>query len=702
MPRAGSWFFFPMAKNIYYSVFSLLAALLMGGAGAAYGASIFDIEYPIADLGGCGDRAACRTYCDDAAHGDACLVFAQKFGLADQKSAAKAKAVQEEGGPGGCRGGDACHAYCEDSAHQDECVDYAVQKGFMSPEDAARAKKPGPGGCLGRACEEYCHNPANKDACFEFAVANGLIPKDEAALIREFKEKFGRENAGPGGCQGEDACRQYCEDPAHITECVSFAEEHGFVGKEQAKIIKKTAGRGPGGCKGTAECRAYCDDSAHQQECIDFGEKNGFMTPEEAARARKFAGKEGPGGCRGEQCRDFCNAPGNEASCFEFAEREGLIPKEELARARKFTQASREGGPGGCRGVQCRTYCEDAAHREECFSFAREKGLISKEEEQHFEAGSKIGEVVRTSGGPGGCKSDDECRAYCTDPSHVEECVAFGATHGGVPLAQAREMLKQFSERRFEVRGGSGEFGSDGFEDFQKFERDAGRRFEEFRALEEQFRGKNFLGGQEGSVHREGSQPFGGSGEGGGTSFAGPGGCASPAECIKYCTDHRDECFGGGPSDRKEQDGQRGFQGEFPGRPDKFPGRPDAFPPEGERGQFPFSPDRDPGATDHENPGAFPPPGGFPRPDGGSFRPPQGMGEFPPEGLLHPPAGSFMPPPDAAFHRPEGSFTPPPSGSFDSSQPPPPPPDGGTLPPPSLPSSAAPFFKLFGTLLGIF
>lgn len=669
------------------AIFFFSAVFFAGLAVSASATSPFDIAFPIPELGGCAEKDACKAYCGDAAHGAECLAFGQKHGLVDQKTAAKAQAVQQEAGPGGCQGPDACRQYCDDQSHEVECVEFGVSKGFMTRAEADRILKPGPGGCRGRACQTYCSDPAHENECFEFAAANGLIPKEDLRRIREFKEKFKKQETGPGGCQGERACRQYCEDPEHITECVSFAEEHGFVNKDQAKLIKKTVGKGPGDCKGADACRQYCEDPSHQTECIDFGEKNGFMTGEEAARARKVAGKTGPGGCQGIQCKNFCNTPGNEEQCLEFADREGILPKEELARAKKFMAASREGGPGGCRGMQCRDYCQDPAHREECFGFAKKQGLMTKEEEKHFEAGAKIEEVVKASGGPGGCKNDNECRTYCADPSRVEECVAFGATHGGMPPDAARAMLKQFTERRFEVHGGASEFGPGGFEDFQRFDQDAGRRFEEFRALEEQFRGKEFPGfgppGQGGFPGGPGGFP-GGQGEfpggapggftggPGGGAFAGPGGCTSPAECIKYCVEHRDECFGGGHSNEqgtRNDGGFQGFQGEqrdggfgppiqlrgglihefkegdlpqdfnqlppeqreqifkkqfgipegFPGRQGGFPGgAPESFPGRGIEGFPGGAPGGFPGATPGGEfpgrPGEFPaqPPQGFP------------------------------------------------------------------------------------------
>lgn len=738
-----------------YTSYSIVVAAVLGAAlfaaGGAQAASLFDIEFPIQELGGCADKEACKAYCDGAGHGAECLAFAKKHGLVDEKTAAKAEAVQTVGGPGGCKSADECKVYCDDSSHETECVEHAVANGFMTRAEADRVLKPGPGGCRGRACQTYCNDPAHQEECFEYAAANGLIPKEELRRIREFKEKFKKQETGPGGCQGEQACRQYCEDPEHITECVSFAEEHGFVNKDQAQLIKKTAGKGPGGCKGADACRQYCEDPSHQTECIDFGEKNGFMTAEEAGRARKLAGKAGPGGCRGEQCRDFCNQPGNEEQCLEFAEREEIIPKEELARAKKFIAASREGGPGGCRGVQCRDFCQDPAHREECFGFAKKQGLITKEEEEQFEAGAKIEEVVKTAGGPGGCKDDDACRVYCTDPSHVEECVAFGATHGGVPPEKVREMLKQFTERRFEVHGGAGEFGTGGFEDFQKFEMNSQRRFEEFRQLEEQFRGQGFPGGPpggfpgapgefpggpEGFPGAPGGFPGGPGGPGGGSSFVGPGGCTSPAECIKYCTENKDACFGGhdggrGGGGEREERGffpesggalrlrtdilhefesdelPEGFHqlppeerekffhqefpefnppapGQFPGRPGDFPGGvPGGFPGRTPGGEFPGRPEEFPG-----RPGEFPghTPQGFP----GRLEELQRLqqdaagGGVSPEqierirSLQNVPSheGGFPPPPQGSLPLPAGAFHPP-EGSF-------------TTPPPSGSSPSAP------------
>ncbi len=511
-------------------------------ASVSLASSPFDIEFPIPELGNCADQALCKAYCDDLANKDACLEFAKKHGLATPAETEQAKRLPPVG-PGGCSSESECRAYCDDVSHAEECLQFAETHGLVSQEEIRRSREflsqTGPGGCRGaNECRAYCEDPAHQEECLEFAHRKGLISDRDAEVARRVLAE-----GGPGGCRSERECRAYCEDPAHLDQCLAFAERHGFVSKDDALRIKKAGfTAGPGGCKGEAACREFCENPTNQPVCIDWAVENGFMTREEAERAKKFIGRTGPGGCRGEECREFCENPENVEVCLDFAAREGLLPLAELEQARKFARVVAEGGPGGCRGIACRNYCEDPAHQDECFEFAKAQGLVPPEAGQQFEAGKRIREKMLASGGPGGCRSDGECRAYCTDPAHVEECVAFGAAHGGVPPEEVRKMLKEFTEQRFRAHGA---FAPQ--EDFRRFEEEARRRFEEFRQLEEHFRGE--FPGAPGEF--PGGPPAGG-------GFIGPGGCTSPAECIQYCSEHKEACFSFGP-----------------------PGVPEARPPEG-------------------------------------------------------------------------------------------------------------------------
>ena len=477
-----------MAKKL--SIFIILFAGLFLFLNNASAQNPFNINFPVAELGNCGSYEECKVYCDNPENLNACIKYAEEHQLLSQEEIQKAEQFIEETGPGGCQG-TACQTYCEDSSHRAECLEFAHNKGFISDEEYNIAKK---------------------------VVSEG----------------------GPGGCRSAEECWNYCQNPGNLDSCVDFSREHEFISEEDANHIKKTFGSGPGGCKGEDQCRQFCENPENQLTCVDWAEQNGFMSREEAQRVRKFIGKTGPGGCQGEQCEAYCEDPSHQEECFNFAKENGLIAPEEIERAEKFLKISKTGGPGGCIGRACQTYCQDPSHQEECFNFAKSQGLMSPEDEKNFEVGQKLNEKLRESGGPGECKTEEECRNYCSDPNRAEECIAFASAHGGIPEEQARAMLKQFTEQRFDIQG---EFQhSSEFE--RRFREEHERRFEQFRQLESTFRG--------------GGSGFGGIGGPGGGQFVGPGGCTDPSTCIKYCNEHPSECFSFGP-----------------------PGQPDYRPPEG-------------------------------------------------------------------------------------------------------------------------
>jgi len=655
----------------------------------ALAASIFDIEYPIPELGNCADRLECKAYCNNPDNAEACFEFAKKYGLADSRTEEKinqVKKLAEDPGPGGCDSRESCEEYCKDPNHSEECIDDAVRRGFMSQEEAERSKKlanGGPGGCRGDECRVYCDDVAHENECFEFAAENGFIDKQEVERIRDLKKKFDQQE-GPGGCNNERDCRMYCDNPDHTEECVDFAEKNGLMTSEEAQRIKKIGlAGGPGGCKGN-ECRTYCEDPEHQQECIDFAEREGLMSKDEVAQARKFVGKTGPGGCKGErECRAFCESPDNAEMCLTHAEQNGLMPKEEIERARKFLNASKEGGPGGCKGVGCRDYCEDPEHRDACFDFAKKQGLIRPEEERQFDMGKKLDQKMKESGGPGGCKTENECRAYCSNPSHVEECVAFASTHAGVSQEDAVELLRQFREHRFgsppPPGGPQRDFtpmGPPG--GFRRFEEESLRRFDEFRQLEEQFRGGDVFPGRppfEGEKGRgDGlpNRPF---------MATGPGGCTSPDECIKYCIEHKDECFNFGPPGkpmiRPPEGGvppgknfgtpppndMRQFQSEFQSQYQEQFQQPQPFMEGGaplQRPIIPFDPERE--RIMHQ---LIPEGWVFPeQPIQPQFAPPPGEFQLPPDGMFQPPPeGHLEEPTQAPVLEPVPSLEPTPTPS---------------------------------------
>lgn len=432
--------------------------------------------YPIAELGNCGSRTECKEYCDAGGHGQACLDYAAKHSLMSSEDISKARALlKEHSGPGGCDGKEACRAYCADESHVDECTEFAATHGLVAPgrntnnENASATAKivsviqtsGGPGGCssLG-GCKAYCSDESHHSECAAFAQEHGLKPpkdveerntKNDVAqrdfngptsdrpTVREESrpqidegkaEAVLAKNGGPGGCSTREECRTYCDDMAHINECLQFAKDNGLMSQEdldRAKLFLNRAG--PGGCKGVA-CKAYCDDEAHTQECLDFAQKNGLMTQEDVDRAKVMMGSTGPGGCVGIACKTYCEDKSHADACMQFAVEKGFMKQEEASQRRG---AQMQAGPGGCVGQACESYCEDPAHAEECRAFGKEHGITGGGD--RGAGGPPPGTEMR---GPGGCTSQEQCEAFCKE--NRELCASYDPAHNqGGPRGQSSD-----------------------------------------------------------------------------------------------------------------------------------------------------------------------------------------------------------------------------------------------------------------------
>lgn len=293
-------------------------------------------------------------------------------------------------------------------------------------------------------CEAYCDQPENIEACIDFAEEKGLIDSEQA----EREKKMARLVANaktPGGCTSEQDCRSYCEESEHFNECISFFEENNLLSVEEIKTIKKFGSfdfKGPGGCQGKQECKEYCKEESHFNECIQFMEKYDLIPPGELKKVKKIGSFSGPGGCVMDECEDFCEKPENFETCIEFGYRHGMISEKEYNVLKKTGGK----GPGGCQGEkECEEYCNQPEHGEECLNFSCENGLMSPEECERIRKEIKEGKKPFTAG-PGGCKSQEECDAYCEQPEHVEECIDFTCSHGYMSeeeCKKAREKLEQ-------------------------------------------------------------------------------------------------------------------------------------------------------------------------------------------------------------------------------------------------------------------
>lgn len=399
----------------------------------------FDLQFPIVELGNCVSVGECKVYCDDPVNISACVTFAKKQGLVSPKEVEKAKLTPVKVGPGGCKDASECNSYCRAPEHGEECVLHAVKEGFMSQEDA--------------------------DNILEF-----MKGKDKKSISQ--KGPIPAPKRGPKEAEFD---------------------------KEKAKSLIATVG-GPGGCSTFEGCDKFCSAPENNDTCMAYATEHKLMKTEDIEKIKKLMTIDGPGGCRGGECESYCEKPGHESECMAFAVDQGFMSKEEFKEAKKFIDASEKGGPGGCRGRECERYCEDPAHGDECFNFAKEHDLLPEEEVHRIEKFKDIRNNLGVVGGPGDCRGEAECRSYCSDIANFEECAAFSVNAGFVDQDMAKDALRQFIEIRpqgnaFGPPGGNfgppqGEnFGPNGvpgkFMPPPGFEKEFEDRFKQF----EQFRG---------------------------------------------------------------------------------------------------------------------------------------------------------------------------------------------------------------------
>lgn len=152
------------------------------------------------------------------------------------------------------------------------------------------------------------------------------------------------------------------------------------------------------------------------------------------------------GNCVSESaCRNYCEKPDNPGrmrSCLAFARTHHLLSEEEIAQGEEFADIIEQGGgPGGCTSEQeCRAYCEDTVHIDVCLDFAEKHGFLSDEELQEAR---KVQAALQSGYSlPGGCNNKEKCEAYCAQPAHIRPCVEFAKGAGLMSETELAEVEK--------------------------------------------------------------------------------------------------------------------------------------------------------------------------------------------------------------------------------------------------------------------
>lgn len=176
----------------------------------------YNIQFPIAELGNCDSFSACKTYCDDQAHKDACISFAKTKGFYKEPvKAASSEVLQSAKSELGCDSETSCREFCDQQANYEKCrtfgKKYNLTKAQENPADQQILEKAKTTlGCDSQSsCKNFCEDPQNQQKCSDFAKQSDLAG--------------GITRVGPGGCTSEQSCKTYCE--SNRDKCQEFSKQ---------------------------------------------------------------------------------------------------------------------------------------------------------------------------------------------------------------------------------------------------------------------------------------------------------------------------------------------------------------------------------------------------------------------------------------------------------------------------------------------
>ena len=285
-------------------------------------------------------------------------------------------------------------------------------------------------------------------------------------------------------------------------------------GLSEAEVTKQYGFTFPitdlGNCATVAECGNYCKKDGNLPQCMAFVKKYQITKDD----VLTFTVSE-LGSCQmGSDCRNFCNRDENITQCIDFADKYDLLSTSNIEIAQKFTKAvGTGGGPGSCKTLeQCERYCDDSAHTNECLDYVGKRELLPIEELNRVR---KVAEGFRQGvETPGKCRDITGCNLYCTDSSHLNECATYASKVGYFSSEQATE-AKKFSSL---VSQGTTPGGCKSKEECEQYCANAVHKGD----------CADFAGsaGYLSKEDAEAIKKYGG---------AGPGGCKSKDECSAFC-----------------------------------------------------------------------------------------------------------------------------------------------------------------------
>ncbi|TRZ53300.1 hypothetical protein D4R99_01095 [bacterium] len=546
-----------------------------------------DMQFPIPELGNCTSKSNCKTFCDESKNSDACLSYAKQHKLMTSEEISNAKKFQDNGmvGPGGCKGQTECEQYCGISSHLEECTAFAEKNGMMSDQQLKDSKKViaalksglKPPACTGLAkCQEYCSNPLHMEECMTFSLAAGIVPDNQKTQMQKTLDAL-KQGVKPPACQPNPP-----------------SDQLGQSGQTNQSG------------NGLPMCNEYC--GTHQEECMTFSLATGMVPDDQKAQMQKTLDvlKQGikPPACRpnppdqsGQQ-----GQPNQSGGAGGPNEGQGFNPGSGVngnGPGLKNSSNQSNGTNQSEQGLQaCDQYCADPNHVEECVKFSVAIGNMTEEQGKNS---------IKNGGkGPGECMGKDACNTFCNNPDNKETCFNFAKDNGMIssedlqriengqpgqnqpgrkqpnqqiqPWADMCQPDENGNPTALACVDGSGNFvssakvGLDGKPVCPEDSTAKCGNYQQDNRQRQNQPGQNQPQNQQGQQGNKFQKGPGTIDQGGQRmpQQAGPGGCKGPEECKAYCESHQEECTNFQPQQNNQ--GQRNQAGQR--QPQQQPGQP--------------------------------------------------------------------------------------------------------------------------------
>lgn len=322
---------------------------------------------------------------------------------------------------GSCANARECQLYCKIPANTPACWSYEkyVMHSDVLGETAVNITYPITelGNCNSASeCFVFCNQPQNQTSCYEFAKARGLIkekPKVPENIVELAKKEL--------GCKSDLECMVFCQQPDNIDACRAFGQKYNLIPPPDSRqmgpppAVMENA-KSELGCDSETSCMKYCDNPQNREKCFEFAKKNNLIHEDEVKNIEKMrenkkkmleAAKEDLGCDSIESCAKVCSEDGNREKCHTLERKfdKPHIPCTSESECRKYCESH----PNECPGMSGRpnTNASDTA--------------LSKPSDQP--PGQTFNPQKGDFLGPSGCKTEDECKAFCE--KHPGECPGF-------------------------------------------------------------------------------------------------------------------------------------------------------------------------------------------------------------------------------------------------------------------------------------